>query len=146
MRRRKYSSRNGTYKRPARRSASTQAKKAKSMQSCWRTATDRQGTLTIDQAKAIIAAPPDCPYCKLPINWRELSIDHIQPRSREGTSTPDNLTWSHRSCNLIKGDLNGTEFRLLLEFLDAHPAMKESIIQRMRMAGASYGRWKRRRR
>ena len=134
------------YKKPPRRSATTVASKARSMQAAWRQATGRTETLTIDDAKAIIAKPPTCPYCLKQVPWNQLSIDHIQPKSRDGLSASTNLVWTCRTCNQMKGDLIGDEYLALLQFLDGWPKMKESIMLRLRIAGAVFGRrrrWKR---
>jgi 5-methylcytosine-specific restriction endonuclease McrA len=136
------------YKKPRyrRRTARTEDLKARSMQASWRVATNRQGTLSIADAKEIIKDPPNCPYCEKQIDWRQLSIDHVIPWSREGTGDPDNLVWSCRECNSSKGSLTGDEYKLLLEFLNQHPLMKENVLSRMRAGGAAYGRKRRRRR
>lgn len=134
------------YKKPARRSAQTTEEKARSMQSSWRKATGRSETLPIADAKALIAAPPDCPYCLKPIAWQTFSVDHILPTSRAGESAPENLVWVCRECNITKGNLTGDEYKALLAFLKDWPVMKESILYRMRVAGAVFGRkrrWKR---
>jgi 5-methylcytosine-specific restriction endonuclease McrA len=129
------------YKRPS--GAPTVARKAKSLQSCWRTATNRQGTLTIAEAKEIISDPPVCPYCNKKPHYKQLSIDHIQPRSRDGSSEADNLVFCCKVCNLSKGDLTGEEFKALMEFLSQWPVMKESVLGRLRAGGAAYGRRRR---
>jgi 5-methylcytosine-specific restriction endonuclease McrA len=124
------------YKKPRRGAAKTIEAKARSMQSSWRKATNQTGTLTIKDAKKIIENPPTCPYCKQVIHWRELSIDHAMPRSRDGACDPSNLVWAHRSCNLAKGNLNAVEFTLLMEFLNQHPSLKDSVLLRLRAGGA----------
>jgi 5-methylcytosine-specific restriction endonuclease McrA len=132
------------YKKRKSRTAPTVERKAKSLQSCWRQATNRTGTLTIADAKAIINDPPECPYCHQKPHYKQLSIDHIQPRSREGSSQPENLVFCCKTCNLSKGDLTGTEFKALMDFLSKWPLMKESVLGRLRAGGAVYGRRKRR--
>ena len=131
------------YRKPPRRSATTIDRKAKSMQSSWRTATDRTGSLSIADAKKIIESPPTCIYCLKPVPWRDLSIDHMEPRSRGGSSEPDNLVYVDRLCNQIKGDLTKDEFIALLEFLKEWPRMAESVLNRLRMAAAMFKRRRR---
>ena len=42
-----------------------------------------------------------CVYC----NRRGLlHLEHVEPLSRGGEHTPDNLAWACRACNLAKGD------------------------------------------
>jgi 5-methylcytosine-specific restriction endonuclease McrA len=131
------------YKKPSRRAARTVEAKARSMQTCWRRATNKTDTLSLEDAREIIENPPNCPYCSKAMHWRELSIDHVEPRSKGGADKADNLVWACKRCNGAKGDLNGTEFKLLMEFLDKHPTIKESVIPRLIAGGAAYGRRRR---
>lgn len=96
------------------------------------------------EATAIVENPPVCPYCQKQIPYKDISIDHVEPRSRGGSSEKENLIFCDRRCNLAKGNLNGTEFRLLMAFLDQHPAMKESVLSRLIAGGAAFGRRRRR--
>ena len=133
------------YKKPRpsrkRRVAITPDRKAHSMQGSWRKNTGT--TLTIDDAKGIIKEPPICPYCKVVIPWQQLSLDHVQPKSRDGANTPENMVWSCSSCNLMKSDLTGAEYQLLLDFLRGYPKMMMSVLTRLRMAGAAFGKFRR---
>lgn len=122
-----------------RATATKQELKAKSMQVAYRNATDRRSTLSLDEARKIIVNPPTCPYCQQQIKWQDLSIDHKLPRSRGGSSTPDNLIWVDLKCNIMKGNLTDHEFVKLMEFLKNYPEMLESVSVRLR-AGAFAGR------
>lgn len=133
------------YKRPGLRSAKNEASKARSLQGAFRKATDRTQTLPIKEARKIVADPPVCPYCNLKIPYREISIDHVEPRSKGGSSEPDNLVYCDRRCNMAKGNLNGTEFKALMEFLNANPTIKESVLPRLIAGGAAFRRRGRRR-
>ena len=44
-----------------------------------------------------------CQYCARRPGQRELNVDHVQPRSRGGADSWENLVISCRSCNLKKG-------------------------------------------
>ena len=44
-----------------------------------------------------------CQYCGRSPPVRDLNIDHVQPRSRGGRDSWDNLVTSCRACNLAKG-------------------------------------------
>lgn len=129
-----------------RRAAKTPDSKARSLQTSFRHATDRTGTLSMEEARKIVANPPNCPYCEKPIPYREISIDHIQPRSKGGSSDPENLVYCDRRCNQAKGNLNGAEFKALMAFLNEHPSIKESVLSRLVAGGAAWGRRARRRR
>ena len=133
-------------RKPRRRAARTEASKAKSLQGAWRKATDRTGTLPMEDARKIVADPPICPYCEKRIPYREISIDHVEPRSKGGSSAPDNLVYCDRRCNQAKGNLNGAEFKALMAFLNEHPSIRESVMSRLIAGGAAWGRGRRRRR
>lgn len=124
-----------------RATASKQALKAKSMQVAFRNATGRMGTLSLDDARALIADPPVCIYCEQRIHWKDLSIDHKQPISRGGSSEPDNLVWVDLSCNMVKGSMTADEYINFLAFIRRHPEVEQYIIPRLKMGGgAIYGR------
>ena len=118
----------------------TEASKARSMQTSWRRASGKKSSLTIEEAKKIIKAPPICQYCGKPIPWTLLSIDHVQPRSRDGADSPENLLWTDRECNMLKGNLTGLEFKDLLGFLDEHPSIKEHLVPRLKAGGMMFSR------
>ena len=117
--------------------ASKQDLKAKSMQVPYRTAADRSASLSLDEARKLILNPPNCPYCNKPIPWQDLSIDHRIPRSRGGSSSPENLVWVDITFNLIKGDLLDSEYLTLCGFMEMHPELKEHLTTRLRAGGGA---------
>ena len=128
------------YKRKPRKVCTTEAGKAKALQVAWRFATDRQGTLTLVDARKIVSDPPVCPYCHVKIPYWDISIDHKQPRSRGGTSLPENLVFCDKLCNQAKGNLTEAEFTSLMDFLGPHSFMKMSVLQRLVSSGRVFGR------
>ena len=54
-----------------------------------------------------------CEYCQSPADFttEPFSIEHIQPRSKQGPNTADNLAYACIGCNVYKSDRT--------EFLDA---------------------------
>jgi hypothetical protein len=44
-----------------------------------------------------------CPLCFQPMGRRK-TIDHIFPKSKGGTDNLNNLQFTHKRCNSIKGD------------------------------------------
>lgn len=73
----------------------------------------------------MFAGSPNCGLCGKPMivanfkeklkniddKWLAATIDHIVPKSKGGTNTPDNYMLVHRLCNAIKGSLSLEEFR-----------------------------------
>src|SRR4051812_36688905 len=55
-----------------------------------------------------------CQYCGERRAARELTLDHITPRSREGRSTPENLATACVACNTRKGSRTPEEARMPL--------------------------------
>lgn len=47
-----------------------------------------------------------CQYCS---TTKDLTLDHVLPRSRNGNTSWDNLTTACKSCNARKGDLTPEE-------------------------------------
>lgn len=45
-----------------------------------------------------------CQYCGQSLNARELTVDHVKPRSRGGESSWENCVLACRSCNRRKAD------------------------------------------
>ena len=76
-----------------------------------------------------------CPYCNTAINIDDYSIDHLQPRSRGGPDTFDNLHLVCKSCNVMKGNLTDSEFKELLAFLNDKPSIKAILKQRLKASG-----------
>ena len=116
--------------------AQRQERKARSIQSSYRKATDKTASLSIKQARQIIAKPPLCPYCDKKIPWQQLSIDHKIPKSRGGLCEPSNLVWSHLHCNVLKGGLLPEEFDLLRKFMETNHSMKDYLTKRLKAGGA----------
>ena len=45
-----------------------------------------------------------CNGCQVPFHFRNITIDHIHPRSKGGTDDPDDLQLLCAACNSTKGD------------------------------------------
>lgn len=56
-----------------------------------------------------------CYYCETPLTLLSMTIDHLTPKSRGGTSEMDNLMPACQPCNHRKGDMTLTEFREIYE-------------------------------
>ena len=82
---------------------------------------------------------PNCVYCESDIITRDYSIDHIIPRSRNGSDTLDNIQLICRSCNMMKGNLLDSEFKELMGFLKERPTIYAILKTRLKAAGFMYG-------
>jgi 5-methylcytosine-specific restriction endonuclease McrA len=84
-----------------------------------------------------------CQYCSVILPAGELTLDHVQPRSRGGLSTWENLVACCHSCNRRKGN------RLLHEITDMQllreprPFSLHTSRHIMRMIGHSDPKWRR---
>tara|TARA_B100000575_G_C23085402_1_gene625511 strand:- start:1245 stop:1505 length:261 start_codon:yes stop_codon:yes gene_type:complete len=47
-----------------------------------------------------------CQYCSDVFDVKQLTLDHVLPRSRGGETTWDNIVTSCRACNTYKGSKN----------------------------------------
>lgn len=52
-----------------------------------------------------------CAYCAIPLDLSSMTIDHVQPRTRGGTSALENLVAACVSCNCTKKDKTADEYR-----------------------------------
>lgn len=61
-----------------------------------------------------------CAYCKGRFTDKDLTLDHIIPKSRGGTSSPENLITSCLSCNQRKADRTPEEAGMPLNLSPRH--------------------------
>jgi len=62
-----------------------------------------------------------CQYCGATPNKGELTIDHVQPRSKGGETAWDNVVTACRRCNVRKGNRTLAEAGLTLRRKPARP-------------------------
>lgn len=55
-----------------------------------------------------------CQYCGQKFSYKNLTIDHVVPRSRGGKTEWSNVVTACNSCNIKKGDRTPEEARMLL--------------------------------
>lgn len=60
-----------------------------------------------------------CQYCG---SGKDLTLDHVMPRSRGGSSNWDNLATACKSCNNRKGDMTPEEARMPLRSKPYRPS------------------------
>lgn len=65
-----------------------------------------------------------CQYCGAQPGSEELTIDHVQPRSRGGTSKWENCVLACMPCNKRKADRTPTEARMPLRKIPVRPTWK----------------------
>lgn len=65
-----------------------------------------------------------CQYCGSQPGSEDLTIDHVQPRSRGGTSTWENCVLACLECNMRKADRTPTEARMPLRKPPVRPAWR----------------------
>ena len=51
-----------------------------------------------------------CAYCGMPLSVRDMTMDHVVPKSRGGESRVSNLVASCSRCNRLKGARTAEEF------------------------------------
>ena len=44
-----------------------------------------------------------CAYCGCPLKYREMTVDHLKPKSRKGSGKTTNLMPACQRCNTAKG-------------------------------------------
>jgi len=69
-----------------------------------------------------------CAYCGNSFSGRELTIDHILPKSRNGKHTWMNTVAACKSCNHRKGNKTPEEAKMYLLFLPYSPTRQEKIL------------------
>ena len=84
-----------------------------------------RGGVTLTRQNVFRRDGQKCQYCG---SERELTLDHVMPRSRGGKSSWDNLITACKSCNSKKGDLTPEEAKMPL----VQPPFKPSFVMFLR--------------
>lgn len=82
-----------------------------------------------------------CQYCDHRFAPHDLTLDHIQPRSRGGRSTPENLAAACKRCNNRKGDRTPAEARMPLK-ADPAALMYDLNLAALAIAAESRPEWR----
>jgi 5-methylcytosine-specific restriction endonuclease McrA len=86
--------------------------------------------------RRLIADSPCCRWCKLPISFADLQLDHLHPIARGGRFALWNTTGACSRCNQLRGLLTEGETEELREFLGGlHPVAREDIERRLLAGG-----------
>lgn len=81
-----------------------------------------------------------CQYCGQQFPMSELSLDHVVPRSRGGTTSWENIVCACVACNVRKGGRTPQEARMALTRLPARP--KRSPLLALKLGNPRYESWK----
>src|ERR1700733_5835797 len=83
-----------------------------------------------------------CQYCATVLSSSELTLDHVVPRSRGGSSTWENLVACCHECNRHKGNRLLSEIDDMILLREPRPFSLHTRRQIMRMLGRSDDRWR----
>jgi len=83
-----------------------------------------------------------CQYCGIVLPANELTLDHVQPRSRGGNSSWENLVACCHGCNRRKGNRLVTELDDMKLMREPRSFSLHTSRQIMRMLGRSDDRWR----
>ena len=81
-----------------------------------------------------------CQYCGLQFPLSELSLDHVVPRSRGGTTTWENIVCACVACNVRKGGRTPHEAHMQLIRHPERP--KRSPLLALKLGNPKYESWK----
>ncbi len=83
-----------------------------------------------------------CQYCGVVLHSAELTLDHVQPRSRGGLSTWENLVAACHGCNRRKGNQLLHELQDMKLMREPRPFSLHTSRHIMRMIGHSDQKWR----
>ena len=81
-----------------------------------------------------------CQYCGRRFNPADLSLDHVTPRSRGGTTSWSNIVSACRACNVRKGGRTPAEANLRLVRRPHKP--RRSPVVAVKLSDRRYAAWK----
>jgi hypothetical protein len=80
-----------------------------------------------------------CRWCRCPLSYGDVTLDHVLPLSRGGRHALANLAVVCTRCNSLKGVLTGTEFEALLQLVGRwHPIARQDVERRLLAGGTRY--------
>jgi 5-methylcytosine-specific restriction endonuclease McrA len=83
-----------------------------------------------------------CQYCGVVLSSGDLTLDHVQPRSRGGLSTWENLVACCHTCNRRKGNRLLSEIQDMTLMREPRPFSLHTSRHIMRMIGHSDQKWR----
>jgi 5-methylcytosine-specific restriction endonuclease McrA len=79
-----------------------------------------------------------CQYCGIKMNHSNVTIDHVKPRCRGGTTVWDNVVTACHPCNRKKADMTPDEAGLKLLRLPKRPSWIDLLEEAHRELIASW--------
>lgn len=80
-----------------------------------------QAWLRVYRCEALTEQNGRCRYCKDKLTPLTATAEHLQPRSKGGSTNAKNVKASCRACNLTKGSLSDQQFSKLIKNPDLTP-------------------------
>ena len=71
--------------------------------------------MKIYREDALVAQDKKCCYCAERLNYRSVTAEHKQPRSKNGSDKRENIAGSCRDCNEAKGSMTDAAFKKLIK-------------------------------
>ncbi len=87
-----------------------------------------QSPLRLSRKNIFLRDKYTCQYCGVRPTVKELNLDHVQPRSRGGRSTWENLVTSCRRCNMNKANQTPDEAGLTLRTRPHRPGWSVALM------------------
>src|SRR5579863_2149594 len=98
-------------------------------------------TRALSRKNILLRDRNSCQYCGVVLPSAELTLDHVVPRSRGGSSTWENLVACCHACNRRKGNRLLVEIDDMILLREPRPFSLHTSRQIMRMLGRGDDRW-----
>jgi 5-methylcytosine-specific restriction endonuclease McrA len=99
-------------------------------------------TRALSRKNILLRDRNSCQYCGVVLPSSELTLDHVVPRSRGGSSTWENLVACCHGCNRRKGNRMLHEIDDMILLREPKPFSLHTSRQIMRMLGHGDDRWR----
>jgi 5-methylcytosine-specific restriction endonuclease McrA len=91
--------------------------------------------IPIEEIKEKIKNFKICPYCQKEVKIEYISLDRIIPAFRGGSNFMDNLQFTCKDCNMMKGSLTDSEFKSLLNLTGIDTDFFKIMKSRLKASG-----------
>jgi 5-methylcytosine-specific restriction endonuclease McrA len=100
-------------------------------------------TLALSRKNILLRDRNTCQYCGIILNSSDLTLDHVVPRSRGGSSSWENLVACCHTCNRRKGNQFLHELKEMQLAREPRPFTLHTSRHIMRMIGSADPSWRR---